>query len=281
MKFKKIAIIGMGLIGGSVGKALIKKSIAKEVAGICRREVSLEKARKEGALTEGYVNDYARALLGAEIIIIATPVHTIKEVLEELGNTLKDKGVLVTDAGSTKKEIVKFAEKFKEKFSFIGSHPLAGSEKTGVENSSENLFGGSVCVLTPDGTVDAKHERSLSGLWEALGARVILMTPEEHDKNLAVSSHLPHVAAFALAGMLKENINKEVFATGFKDTTRIASSDPKIWSDIFATNSGNVLEAIKKYKAILSEIEENIKKNDTEKLRKKLEVYKRLRDELV
>ena len=281
MKFKKIAIIGMGLIGGSIGKAVIENNLADEVIGICRRQVSLDKAIKEKALTCGFINNYEEALQGAEIVIIATPVYTIKTALKEIAGVINDKKVIVTDVGSTKKEIVEYAEKFKDRFSFIGGHPLAGSEKAGVEYSTADLYKGSVCVLTPSTGVLSEDEKKIKVLWESLGAKVGILDPEEHDKALAFSSHLPHIAAYALAGTLEEKFPKTTYTTGFKDTTRIASSDPKIWSDIFASNNNNVLNAIEKYKKILSDIEEKIKENDIEALKEKLDEYKRLRDELV
>ncbi len=282
MRFKKVVIIGMGLIGGSIGKALIEKGLAHEVVGVCRRRSSLDRAIKEKSLTKGFVNSYEEALPGAQIIIIATPVHTIKEVLDNLAGSLKDKGVLVTDVGSTKKEIVEYAAKYRDKFVFLGSHPLAGSEQKGVESSSHDLFRDSVCVVTPGGD-DAGEEgkKKLKGFWEALGATVVEATPAKHDEMLAFSSHLPHIVAFALAGILDDGFSKEMFAAGFKDTTRIASSDALLWSDIFLSNRENVLEALARYKKVLAGIEDDIRSGRKKELEKKLENYKKLRDEIV
>ncbi|MBU1084001.1 MAG: prephenate dehydrogenase/arogenate dehydrogenase family protein [Candidatus Omnitrophota bacterium] len=281
MKFKKIVIIGMGFIGGSIGKALLAEDIAEEVIGVCRRQVSLDKAVKEKALTSGMVDDHQRAVLGAEIVIIATPVHTVKDILDRLADVINNKDVIVTDVGSTKKEIVTHAAKYKDKFTFIGSHPMAGSEKTGVEHSSGDLFRGSVCIITPDDNTDKNKQGILNGLWTSIGAETVSISPDGHDRCLAFSSHLPHIAAYALAGILDENISHKMFSTGFKDTTRIAASDPKIWSDIFASNRENVLKALKKYKGIISDIENSISSGDADELEKKLSGYKRMRDELV
>ncbi|MBU0683013.1 MAG: prephenate dehydrogenase/arogenate dehydrogenase family protein [Candidatus Omnitrophica bacterium] len=127
MKIKRIAIIGTGLIGGSLGKAVLEKNIADQVIGVCRRQVSLTAAVKSGSLTTGYVNDYEEALKGVDIIVIATPVHAIKKILKNLADVLNDSKIIVTDVGSTKEEIVKYAAQFKDSFSFVGAHPLAGS----------------------------------------------------------------------------------------------------------------------------------------------------------
>ncbi|MGD2279177.1 MAG: prephenate dehydrogenase, partial [Candidatus Omnitrophota bacterium] len=178
MKFKKIVIIGTGLIGGSAGKALLEKGLADEVVGVCRRQSTLERTLKEKAISSGCVNDYENALKGAEVVFIATPVHAIKEALDKLAENLDDKDVIVTDAGSTKKEIVDHALQYKDKFSFIGGHPLAGSEQMGVENSSPDLFRDSVCVLTPDKEAREEDTDKIKALWEAIGAKVIVISPE-------------------------------------------------------------------------------------------------------
>ena len=281
MKYKKIVIIGMGLIGGSIGKALIEKGLAEEVVGICRRQSSLDRAVKEKSLTRGYVNNHAEAVEGADIIFIATPVHTIKDMLDILTETVKDNKTLVTDVGSTKKEIVEYASQYKDKFHFIGAHPLAGLEKAGVEYSDADLFEGSVCILTPTADTHKEDTQKLQNFWESTGATVVVMGPEEHDRNLAFSSHLPHVVAYALAGTLEQQIPKAMYATGFKDTTRIASSDASLWSDILLSNRENILESIKKFQEILTDVEKDIDSGNIEGLKKKLDKYRSLRDDIL
>lgn len=280
MHIKKAVIIGMGLIGGSIGKALMEKGLADEVIGICRRQSSLDRAIKEKALSMGFVNNYSEAISGADIIFIATPVHTIKDVLKIL-NDIKEKGNwLVTDVGSTKKEIVDYAACFKKRFSFVGGHPLAGSEKAGVEYSTSDLFERSLCILTKGAGTCEKGLESIQKLWQAMGAKVDIITPEEHDKILSFTSHLPHIVAYTLAGAQKTEYIKYM-STGFKGTSRIASSDPVLWSDIFMSNRDNVLESISCFKELLSDIENDIRKNRGENLKEKLEKFKRMRDELI
>ncbi|MFH1552052.1 MAG: prephenate dehydrogenase [Candidatus Omnitrophota bacterium] len=279
MKFKKIVIIGMGLIGGSIGKALIEKNLADEVTGVCRRQSSLDRAIKEKSLSTGYVNSYDEAVPGADVVFIATPVHIIKEVLEGLSGVLKDGKTLVTDVGSTKKEIVDYADRFKDSFSFVGGHPLAGSEKTGVEYAEADLFRDSLCVLTRGGLTSEEDLQKLHELWQAMGARVDVVTPEEHDGILSLTSHLPHIVAYALAGSQKAGHSKYM-STGFKDATRIASSDPALWSDIFISNRDNVLSSIGRFKELLSGIEDDIRNGREEPLKKKLETFKKIRDDI-
>jgi len=280
MKLKKVVIIGMGLIGGSIGKAIIEKGLAEEVVGVCRRQSSLDRAVKEKALTKGYVDSYTEAVPGADVVFIATPVHTIKTVLEDLSEVLKDGKTIVTDVGSTKKEIVANAGWFRDRFTFIGGHPLAGSEKSGVEYSSADLFGGSVCILTPDENTPEEPKAMLTGLWQDMGAAVVELSPDKHDENLAFSSHLPHIAAYALMGALGKNFPYAMLASGFKDTTRIAASDGALWSDIFLSNRRNVLNAIGRYREVLTSLEKDIQDENADLLTKKLSDYKEMRDEI-
>ncbi|MBD3425667.1 MAG: prephenate dehydrogenase/arogenate dehydrogenase family protein [Candidatus Omnitrophica bacterium] len=280
-KFRKIVVIGTGLIGGSICKALMKKQLVEEVVGVCRRESSLERALKERAITRGFVNSYPEALKGAEAVFIATPVHTIKDVFESLADTVDSSDVIVSDVGSTKREIVLAAGKFSDRFSFVGAHPLAGSEKTGVEHSCAELFEDSVCVLTPERSTSADARGKIKMLWQEMGATVVELSPGEHDEYLAYTSHLPHAAAFALVNALEEKIPQQMVSSGFRDTTRIAASDPALWSDIFMTNRDNVLGSIKRYKKMLESIEKALRENDRGQLERLLEEARRKRDEIV
>ncbi|MDD4956513.1 MAG: prephenate dehydrogenase [Candidatus Omnitrophica bacterium] len=280
MEYNKITIIGMGLIGGSIGKALMKKRLAREVVGVFRRESSLKRAVKAKALTTGYVNNYGEAVKDADIIVICTPVGTIKKNLDELGKVIRrDGNVIVTDVGSTKEEIVKYAAKYKDRFTFIGSHPLAGSEKAGVESATADLFEKSVCLVSaPPSRSREKKVKRLTRFWEALGAKVWSIEPARHDRNLAFSSHLPHIAAYALVGTLEKKFPACLLATGFRDTTRVASSAAEVWGDIFMSNKKNVLAAIKRYKKEISSIEKIMVKGDRSALKKKIGKMKETRD---
>jgi prephenate dehydrogenase len=280
MKFNKIVIIGTGLIGGSLGKAILKRKLAKKVVGVCRRESTLKRTLKEKAFSEVYVNNYEDAAKGADIIFIATPVHTIKKVLNILGDRIKNPHTIVTDVGSTKKEIVEYASKFKNIFSFVGGHPLAGSEQTGIEHSTPELFKGSCCILTKTRSTKPGDLKKLKELWGELGASVGIVSPEKHDENLAFSSHLPHVIASALSGLMWGKFPYTMFSTGFEDTTRIASSDAYLWKDIFFSNKKNVLSAIKNFKEYLTIIEKDIRSNDEGSLIRDLNKGKETRERI-
>ena len=279
--YRKAVVIGTGLIGGSIGKALIKRGLAGEVVGLCRRASSAERALKEKAVTSAVVEEYQASLKGADIIVIATPINTIKDVIDKLSSCVLDSGAVITDAGSTKKDIVEYASRYRDKISFVGSHPMAGSEKSGVENSSPDMFVGSTCLITPDAGTSEDVRRKVADFWTSIGAVVHEMSPEKHDNGIAFSSHLPHAAAYALAGVLEEKLPPYLFASGFKDTTRIASSDAELWSEIFGSNRHNVLEAIEKYKEKLSVIEEKIRSGNKKDLLERLDKWRKLRDELI
>jgi len=206
-------------------------------------------------------------------------VDIIKDVLSGISGEASGRGLLVTDAGSTKKEIVDFARDNAPGIRFVGSHPLAGSEKAGVAYSGEDLFEGSVCVVTPGEEGENKDVDAVKDLWAALGAKVVVMTPSDHDRNLALSSHLPHVAAYALVGALGDGFPKDMLATGFRDTTRIASSDAELWTEIFISNRDNILSAVEKYREELSRIESMIKSRDHDGMKKLLENIKKERDD--
>lgn len=281
MKYKKVVIIGTGLIGGSIGKALLEKKLASEVIGVSRRASSRDRAVKEKAVTSAVVENYEESCSGADIVVIATPINAIKETIDKLQGCVLSKDTVITDAGSTKKDIVEHASKYKDKIRFVGSHPMAGSEKSGVENSRADMFEGSVCLLTPDKNTGIEAKEKIKDFWMSLGAEVREMSPVEHDHGIAFSSHLPHAAAYALAGVLEEKLPPYIFAGGFRDTTRIASSDAELWSEIFESNSKNVLEALEKYKIKLSIIEEAIRSGKKKDLLEKLERWRKLRDELL
>nr|HPN73348.1 prephenate dehydrogenase [Candidatus Omnitrophota bacterium] len=270
-----------GLIGGSAGKALIARGLAKEVVGICRRESSAERALKEKAVTSAVVGGYDSNCREADIVLVATPVNAIIPALEKLADCDMGADTAVTDAGSTKGDIVLHASKLEGKLRFVGSHPMAGSEKSGVENSSASLFEGSVCLLTPDASTKPEVKKKISDFWIALGAEVREMSPGDHDRGVAFSSHLPHAAAYALAGTLEEKLPRYLFAGGFRDTTRVASSDAALWSEIFDSNRGNVLKAIEKYREKLGVIEEEIRSGRKKDLLERLERWRKLRDEIV
>lgn len=259
-RFDKVAIIGVGLIGGSIGLAIKKRGLAKEVVGVFRRRSTLEKALKRKAIDKGFMN-IKDGVHGADLIILATPVSSIVRVSREAIKYAKE-DALITDVGSTKGEIVGQLEKIARSSSvnFIGSHPMAGSEHNSVEFSRDNLLEDAPCIVTKTGKTKPAVLVKVVNFWKSLGARVKIMTPSQHDHSVALISHLPHVVAFSLAGAVPD---KELVyaAEGFKDTTRVASSDPRLWADIFIANRKEVIRACrlfeKSYKSILKALSNN------------------------
>ena len=242
-RFNKIAIIGVGLIGGSIGLAARTRKVAKEVIGVFRHRSTMRRALKFKAVDTG-VMDMGEGIEDADLIILATPVHSIPVLAAETAVFAK-KGAIITDAGSTKEWIVGKAQAALRRhpsISFVGSHPMAGSERTGVEFATRDLFEGSPCIVTKTAKTDKRSLAKVAAFWKALGGKVKVMSPAEHDRTVSLVSHLPHVVAFSLAGAVPGK-EMECAAEGFKDTTRVASSDPDLWADIFLTNKKALLAA--------------------------------------
>ena len=253
--FNKAAIIGVGLIGGSFGLALRKKALAKEIIGIGHRQKSIDRALKAGAIDQGYLGlDHLR---GADLVVLSAPVREIINILPKLKN-LTSEDCLIIDAGSTKSEIIKLAEK--HKLRFIGCHPLAGMEKKGPENARADLFMNSLCLLVPPEKYNSQDLSRVKKLWEALGSRTVILNSARHDRILAFTSHLPHVVVFSLIDCLKSEYLK-FGAGGLKDTTRIGLSDPLLWKDIFLTNRAELLAAIGFFEKSLKKLKLLIRNN--------------------
>ena len=261
--FKQVTIVGVGLIGGSLGMAIKKHHLAEEVVGLSPHHSSLAYALESKAIDRG-LHDIQKAVEAADLVIMATPVKTIISLLPMISKHLK-RGAVVTDVGSIKTTIVDTAERHFSSAFFVGSHPLAGSEKAGAVFANPNLFQHSLCIVTPTPKTNRLAEEKVRSLWESLGATVKTLTPSEHDKILAFISHLPHLLAYALIDVIPGEYLPYA-ASGLKDTTRIAASSPNMWNDICMTNSKNIVqtldEVVKKLslfrKLILAKAEENL-----------------------
>ncbi|MFH1791240.1 MAG: prephenate dehydrogenase [Candidatus Omnitrophota bacterium] len=268
-KFRKIAVIGVGMIGGSIGLAVKKRGMAREVCGICRREVSAWAARKSGAV-DTVTMDFNVGLKGADLIIIAAPVGKIVDIAMKVAE-YAGRGAIVTDVGSTKGEIVAAIERAMPRhLKFVGGHPMAGSEKSGVSAADPGIFKNSLCILTKTARTDLRALKCVMKFWEGLGAMCPVLSPKLHDRYISFISHLPHVTASGLCAAV-EPASLMYASTGFRDTTRIAASDPDLWSDIFLTNRRAVLSSIKKYMGVIGKIERTIRNRDRKGLRAILE----------
>ncbi|MDD5424427.1 MAG: prephenate dehydrogenase [Candidatus Omnitrophica bacterium] len=279
MIFKKIAIIGVGLIGGSIGAAVKKRRLAGTVVGIGHRASSIDEAIARGAIDKGTL-DAVKGVAGADLVIIATPVCLIPGFGKKVSRSLK-KGCIVTDVGSTKSSIVGQLEKsMPAGVDFVGSHPLAGSEKRGVVSAREDLFKGSVVIMTKTKKTDKAALKKLGSFWKSLGAgRIVIKSPEEHDRIVAQISHLPHIAAAALVNSASDE-SLEFASTGFRDATRIAASDPGIWRDICVTNRKEIVRALDNYARSLAKIKKLVKDGSGAKLRRELERSRARRESL-
>jgi prephenate dehydrogenase len=264
--FKKITIIGVGLIGGSLGLALKEKKPNFKIVGIDKNEI-IEKAIARGVIDEGTVN-LEEGIKEADIVIIATPVKTILDLLPRINPFLK-KGCLVTDTGSTKGQIVERANKVLSKdVFFIGGHPMAGSEKCGIEEANPHLFHNKTYILSPTKKSNLIAIDKIFSLIKMINANRLILDPLEHDRIVSAVSHLPQIIAVSLINATGElalrgnnNTYFKAVGEGFKDMTRIASSPYKIWEDICETNQENILEMIQEFRNYLKVIEDKLKNN--------------------
>ena len=274
--FNRITIIGLGLIGGSLCLAIKEKRLAKEIVGVSRRKSTIDQAVKKG-LIDFATLDMKDGVKDSDLVIITTPVFKIVDIAKRIAPFLK-KGAIVTDAGSTKKYIVENIANIRLKDAdFIGSHPIAGSEKSGIKYADKDLFKGAYCILT-----EAKNRNALNKVkkfWASIGMKVRVMPAKQHDSLLSKISHLPHALAVSLANAAGRS-SLDLAAGGFKDTTRIASGEPELWRDIFLTNRGNLIRDINILKKELSKIEGALKNNNSRNLLELLKRAKSVRDSL-
>ncbi len=280
-RWNTVAIVGVGLIGGSVGLALRRRGLAENVVGIGRRAVSLDMAHRVGAVTQS-TQDLKSGLASAELIVVCTPVAQIVEQVRQVA-AFGSWRSLITDVGSTKGWIVGQVESLLQDGTlpagtrYVGSHPIAGSEQTGVAQADAELFDGRVVVVTPTPRTPEADVAVVSDFWSALGADVRRLTPAAHDAVLAATSHVPHVVAFALADSVADD-DWPLSAGGLRDTTRIAASDPELWAQILLSNRDEVLRALERYQQSLDGLRDALRQDDKARLLEFLSQAKRKRD---
>jgi prephenate dehydrogenase len=267
--FKQATIIGVGLIGGSLGGIMKSLGLADSVVGVGRSRDNLEAALKAG-LIDRYTHDPKKGVAGSDIVVLCSPVAGFESVSKEIKPYLKD-AAIVTDVGSVKGALVgRLEEIFYLKARYVPAHPIAGSERSGSEAADLKLFNGARCIVTPTRNTDLDALEEVVTLWEAAGARVERMDPDEHDRLFGMVSHLPHVAAYAMVSALIGMDDGEKAITyaggGFKDFTRIAGSHPDMWRDVCLLNGPNILAALDSYQDALRRLREMIENSDGEGL---------------
>jgi len=285
--FKQAAIIGVGLIGGSLGMILRRKGLADHVVGIGRRVENLKTAVELGAI-DRFVADPQDGIKGSDLVVLATPVDTYEGHLRDWAQYLEP-GAIVSDVGSVKGKLVERSEAaMPSGVHFVGAHPIAGKEKTGVAAGSDQLFQGARCILTPTKNTDPLALERITQLWEETGSIVLTMDPHVHDHILGAVSHLPHAAAFALMNALADMRDHHLPSLdlaghsggGLRDTTRIAASSPEMWRDIFLWNRDNVVSLIDRYQQSLDELKRLIASRDAAGIEKAIERAKHEREKL-
>ncbi|HEX6963528.1 MAG TPA: prephenate dehydrogenase [Lacipirellula sp.] len=287
----RVAIVGVGLIGGSIGLALRERGLAEEVIGVGRRAASLELAQQRGAVDRTTTN-LVSGVAEADLVVVTTPVETIVDTVRAVSAAAPR--ATITDAGSTKAQIChelgqppqldhlapgELDRPGPTRPKFVGSHPIAGDHRTGPGHARANLFDDRVVVVTPEDHTPPGLVERVKEFWESLGAEVVLLSPEEHDRALAATSHLPHLIAAALAAATPEEWLR-LAGTGWGDTTRIAAGDPQLWTQIFSQNRAAVLDALRRFEHQLAAFDESLDEGDPATLALRLQEAKRIRDAL-
>jgi prephenate dehydrogenase len=282
--FEHVSIIGLGLLGGSLARAMKAHGLAGRITGCGRRADRLKYALDNG-IADAVDTDPVRASRDADLVVISTPVTNIPEIILSLRGVLKP-GTIITDMGSTKTEIVRIAEEFLEDgVQFVGGHPMAGSEDFGVESSIATLFENSLCVLTSSSRTDIHALQRLQNLWETLHCRVMILTPEEHDLLVAAASHLPHIVAVSLARCV-EGLSADhekvlpLLAGGFRDTTRVASGSPEVWRDICIENRHPIGSMLDRFAETFRETASVVVDGDPRALERLFGAAKHFRDDV-
>lgn len=273
-KQANIAILGLGLMGASLSLGLKKRGFAGRILGYARREETRNQALANG-VADAVFDDPAAAVREADLVVVCVPIWTIAKLAEQIVPALKP-GAVVTDVGSTKSELLKLMEPLfagREAY-FVGSHPIAGSEKTGIEAGDPDLYQGRLTVVCPSADTPEEAETAVANLWKSAGSEVVEMSPDAHDAMLASTSHLPHMVAGALARSVADGdpaAKADFCGTGFKDTTRVASGSADMWVDIIDTNRAALEKELDRFHAELQGLIRILRSGNGGDIRKWLE----------
>ncbi len=285
--FHRLALIGIGHIGASIALALRQRpGLAGRIVVCDANPAHLERARELG-LGDEYIADPARAVEGADGVILCTPVGSFASLAQAIGPHLAP-GCVLSDVGSTKRSVIRDVSPFvPEGVAFVPAHPMAGTEFSGPDAGLAHLFEGRWCLLTPPEGTDEAAMRKIEAFWQGLGARTVRMDPAHHDRVLAIVSHLPHLIAFTICGTaddLADETREEVLqfaASGFRDFTRIAASDPVMWRDVFLNNKDALLEMFSRFSEDAQAMARAVRWGDTEYIEDKIKRGRKIRQRLI
>jgi cyclohexadieny/prephenate dehydrogenase len=284
--FNIVSIIGCGLIGSSILRAIQNKNLAKEIKIFDFSKEVTTYLKKED-ICSNISTDIRQCVKESDLIFIATPLSSYKEIILSIKDDLKE-GTILTDTGSVKKEVMKIIHNMNLKDVYwIPSHPIAGTEESGPKAGLADMFENRWCIISPPKDADAQSIKILKSLWEAMGSKVKIMTPEEHDEILSLTSHLPHAIAYNIVRTVinvEEKLKQEVIqysAGGLRDFTRIAASNPLMWRDIFLDNNENVSKGIDNFIEKLQELKKALNEKNGEKLYQVFNSTKELRKEII
>ena len=283
--FNKISIIGCGLIGSSILRAIVEKKLASKISAYDKSSKATDYLKKNFSIE--VCNNISNVVKDSDLVIIASPLSSYKEILLSIQSNLKE-NVILTDTGSAKKEVNKIICNLNLKnVNWIASHPIAGTEYSGPEAGFATLFNNRWCILSADKKVSKDKINELEKFWSNLGSKVKSMSFEDHDYILSLTSHLPHAVAYSIVKTAINNEDKfkddviQYSAGGLRDFTRIAASDPLMWKDIFIDNSDNILKVLDNYSKNLEEIKNAIKNKDSKKLLEIFSSTKKIRKEII
>jgi cyclohexadieny/prephenate dehydrogenase len=269
--FQRVALIGIGLIGSSLSHAMRRAGLAGEIVGHARSRTTRDKAVELGLIARAFANP-AEAVKDADLVVFCTPIGAYAEIGQAIGPALKP-GTIVTDVGSVKQAVIRdLGPVLPEGMHLVPGHPIAGTEHSGPESGFAELFDGRWTVLTPPPGTDEAAVEKVAELWRRCGSQVEIMEPGHHDMVLAITSHLPHLIAYTIVGTatdLEDSLKREVIkfsASGFRDFTRIAASDPVMWRDVFLNNREAVLEILGRFSEDLSALQRAIRWGEGDKL---------------
>lgn len=284
--FKKITIVGFGLIGSSVAREIKKHKLSKFVSACDISSKHLTEIKKL-KLADEVTPNLKQSMIGSDLIIISTPLSAYKEIFVTI-KKFANKNVLVTDVGSSKLEVVQMGEKIlKNHAYFVPAHPIAGTEQSGPTAGFVNLFKNRWCIITPCKLTNQHSKNKIKKLWEIFGSNVTIMKPKNHDNTMAITSHIPHLIAYNIVGTaakLESKTKSEVIkfsASGFRDFTRIASSDPTMWRDIMISNKKQILFMLKRFNQDLNNLKKAIEGNNKKKLFNTFRTTRNIRKKII